>query len=221
MAAFIEVLRVRHGLLRQRDGQTVFGFIHGNWALDNARPDGRWCGLDNELTLLRELGCYADFTLPAAPDPSQAGPVNTIYWATDDPERPRSHATGVPVVPGRPASGDLLMIPGPLGLDWTDRRPWKPRLDTGELAAQTPKGRHRVALWLKVAPRLADEVFVKLFAHGAQERHSATLLGGDLDRLFTHIRETCVEGGIEFRYVTAWEMRQAVDRVVSAGAPAG
>src|SRR4051812_10737027 len=30
-----------HGLLRQRDGQTVFGFIHGNWALDNSRPDGR------------------------------------------------------------------------------------------------------------------------------------------------------------------------------------
>jgi len=76
-------------------------------------------------------------------------------------------------------------------------------------------------LWLKVAPRLGDEVFVKLFAHGAQERHSASLLGGDLDRLFTHIRETCAEGGIEFRYVTAWEMRQAVDRVASAAVPPG
>ena len=30
-----------HGLLRQQDGRTVFGFIHGNWALDNSRPDGR------------------------------------------------------------------------------------------------------------------------------------------------------------------------------------
>ena len=29
-----------HGLLRQQDGLTVFGFIHGNWALDNSRPDG-------------------------------------------------------------------------------------------------------------------------------------------------------------------------------------
>jgi hypothetical protein len=221
MATFIEVLRSRHGLLRQREGQTVFGFIHGNWALDNARPDGRWCGLNNELTLLRDLGCYADFSLPAVPDPSQAGLVNTIYWATDDPERPRSHATGVPLVPGRSSTGDLLMIPGPLGLDWTGRRPWKPRIDTGELAANASAGRHRVALWLKVAPQLGDDVFVKLFAHGAQERHSAALLGGDLDRLFTHIRETCVEGGIEFRYVTAWEMRQAVDRVLFEGAPGG
>ena len=25
-----------HGLLRQRNGRTAFGFIHGNWALDNA-----------------------------------------------------------------------------------------------------------------------------------------------------------------------------------------
>ena len=30
-----------HGLLRQQDGRTVFGFIHGNWALDNSRPDGK------------------------------------------------------------------------------------------------------------------------------------------------------------------------------------
>ena len=37
-----------------------FGFIHGNWCLDNSRADGRWCGLNNELILLRELGCYAD-----------------------------------------------------------------------------------------------------------------------------------------------------------------
>jgi hypothetical protein len=51
-----------HGLLRQRDGRTVFGFIHGNWALDNSRPDGRWCGLGGEIALLRDLGCYADFT---------------------------------------------------------------------------------------------------------------------------------------------------------------
>ncbi len=57
-----------------RSGRLRFGFIHGNWALDNARPDGRWCGLNNEITLLRDLGCYADFTMPAAPDVSQGDP---------------------------------------------------------------------------------------------------------------------------------------------------
>ena len=53
-------------------GELRFAFIHGNWSLDNSRPDGRWCGLNNELILLRELGCYADFTLPSAPSDTQA-----------------------------------------------------------------------------------------------------------------------------------------------------
>jgi hypothetical protein len=192
----------------------VFGFIHGNWALDNVRPDGRWCGLNNELTLLRDLGCYADFTLPAVPDPSQAGPVNRIYWATDDPARPRSHARGTPVEPGRSVSGDLLMIPGPLGLDWTGRRAWKPRIDTGELGVNARPGPHRVRLWLEVAPRLGRDVFVKLYAHGAQERH-ACLLEGDLDQLFTDLRQACSERDLDLHYVTAWEMRQAVARAAA------
>jgi len=210
MSGFLEALTGRHALLRRHEGRTVFGFIHGNWALDNARPDGRWCGLDNELTLLRDLGCYADFTLPCVPDPSQAGPVNTIYWATDDPSRPRSHAKGVPLDGNGSAKGDLLMIPGPLGLDWTGRRPWKPRIDTGELGANARPARHRARLWMEVAPRLGDDVFVKLFAHGAQERHSETLLGGDLDRLFDDVHDACAERGVALRYATAWGLRQAV-----------
>src|SRR5205823_183713 len=35
-------LRSRHGLLPsdRNTGQPAFAFIHGNWALDNSRPDG-------------------------------------------------------------------------------------------------------------------------------------------------------------------------------------
>ena len=44
-----------------------YAFIHGNWSLCNSRPDGRYCGVNNELDVLRETGCYADFTLPSAP----------------------------------------------------------------------------------------------------------------------------------------------------------
>ena len=65
---FKRELHDRHGLL-QRDatGQIRYGFIHGNWALDNSRCDGRWCGVNDELSILRETGCYADFTMPSAP----------------------------------------------------------------------------------------------------------------------------------------------------------
>ena len=101
MSGFLETLVTRHGLLRRQDGRVVFGFIHGNWALDNSRPDGKCCGLNNEITLLRDLGCYADFTMPSGNSPTQARTVNTIYWVVDDPLRPRSYDQGVAVRPGR------------------------------------------------------------------------------------------------------------------------
>ena len=56
ISGFIEALTNRHGLLRWQNGRTVFGFIHGNWALDNSRPDGKACGLNNEISLLPRPG---------------------------------------------------------------------------------------------------------------------------------------------------------------------
>lgn len=66
---FTETLHHWHGLLRKRDGKLRFGFIHGNWALDNSRPDGRWCGLNNEITLLREWAVTQISRFPRRPRP--------------------------------------------------------------------------------------------------------------------------------------------------------
>ena len=217
MSGFIDTLVSRHGLLRMVNGRAVFGFIHGNWALDNSRPDGRCCGLNNEITLLRDLGCYADFTMPSGNSPTQSRAVNTIYWATDDPLRPRSYDHGVAVKPGHPGGGDLLMIPGPLGLRWAERM--MPRMEAGELASYDLPTSYRVDRWLSLAPRIGNDIFLKLFAHGAQERHStALLLEGGLDRLFSALTEGCGRRGYRLRYVTAWEMRQAVDAAAGNGA---
>jgi hypothetical protein len=185
MSRFREVLHRRHGLLHQHEGSVKFGFIHGNWALDNSRRDGRYCGLNNELTLLRELGCYADFTLPSAPSDTQTRMVNRIYWATDDPLRPKSHDTGEPVVMNGGKRGDILMIPGPLAVRFAQDGRLMPRLETGELASQDPPTRQRVRLWFRHAPHLGEHLFIKLFAHGAQERHSRALLETDLDVLLS------------------------------------
>jgi len=210
MSGFIETLTRRHGLLRQHNGKTVFGFIHGNWALANTRPDGRYCGLDNEITLLRDLGCYADFTMPAPGSPTQARLVNTIYWVTDDPLRRRCFDRGVPVRPGVRGGGDLLMIPGPIGLRWRERL--KPRLESGEIAHQDWATPYRVRRWLDLAPRIGNNIFIKLFTHGAQERNSKPLLlDGALDQLFDLVSAACRRDGHELRYVSTWEMRQAVD----------
>lgn len=215
MSGYIETLVTRHGLLRLSHGRPVFGFIHGNWALANSLAGGKWCGLNNEITLLRDLGCYADFTMPSGNSRSQARTVNTIYWVCDDPSKPRSHDWGVAVKPGALGKGDLLMIPGPFGLRWGERL--APRLETGEIACYDLATPHRIERWLALAPRIGNDIFIKLYAHGAQDRNSsALLLQGGLDRMFPLLVDACGRYGHQLRYVSTWEMRQAVDAAAGA-----
>src|SRR6202042_3079894 len=43
------MLASKHGLLaRDQSGEIAYGFIHGDWALDNSLPDGSCCGVNNE-----------------------------------------------------------------------------------------------------------------------------------------------------------------------------
>jgi hypothetical protein len=209
ISRFKETLVSRHGLLRKSKGKISFGFIHGLWALDNSRPDGRFCGLNNEISLLRDLGCYADFTMPSGASPTQARLINTIYWAVDDPHKPKSYDTGVPVTPGSTATGDLLMIPGPFGMRWAQRV--MPRIEYGELCSYDPATEYRVRRWLELAPRIGDDIFLKLFSHGTQERHSQYLLEGGLEFTLSLITRECQRAGLDLHFSTAWEMRQAVD----------
>ena len=85
-----------------------YAFIHGNWALCNSRPDGDWCGVNEELGILAETGCYADFTFPSAPSPTQPRMVNAIYYAHDTPGHPRAadRGTRVKTADHRPQTTD-------------------------------------------------------------------------------------------------------------------
>jgi len=210
MSGFQETLLHEHGLLRKHQGKIGFGFIHGNWALDNSLPNGRWCGLNNEITLLQQLGCYADFTMPCGNSPAQARMINTIYWAVDDPGRPKSYDRGEPLTAGGAENG-LLMVPGPLGMRWTERL--IPRIEKGEIACYDLPTRYRVRRWLDLSPRLGTDIFIKLFTHGTQERNSSALLPSGLDTLFEAVQAEC--GGREwpFFYVSCWEMYRAIEAI--------
>jgi hypothetical protein len=202
-----------HGLLRQQDGRTVFGFIHGNWALDNSRPDGRWCGLNGEIALLRDLGCYADFTMPSLPSATQGSIVNQIYWCTNNPgNRPKSYDHGIEATVGGGRRGDLLMITGPIGLRIGERL--MPRLETGEIAGYNMPTPSRVRQWFNLAPTIGEDIFLKLYTHGAQEGNMEPLLNGGLGNLFHWFAEEAERRGIEIHWATAWQMYQAVSALI-------
>jgi hypothetical protein len=202
-------LEGNHGLLRKLGGRTVFGFIHGNWALDNSRPDGRFCGLAGEISLLRDLGCYADFTMPSLPSATQSRIVNQIYWCSNAPDNhPRSYDDGVPATVGGGSCGDLLMITGPVGVRTRGRL--IPRLESGELAGYDQPTKCRVEYWLKIAPRVGDDLFLKLYTHGAQERNYEPLLRRGLADMYMWLAEQAAELKLEIHWCTAWEMYQAV-----------
>jgi hypothetical protein len=147
--------------------------------------------------------------MPSGASPTQARLINTIYWAVDDPGKPKSYDTGVPVTPGGSASGDLLMIPGPFGLRWAQRL--MPRIEHSELCSYDPVSPYRVRRWLELAPRIGDDIFLKLYTHGTQERHSKYLLDSGLEASVSLIARECQRTGLDLRFSTAWEMRQAVD----------
>lgn len=218
MSRYCELLHSRHGLLRKREGRLAFGFIHGNWSLDNSRPDGRWCGLNNELILLRQLGCYADFTMPCGPSPMQAGLMNSLYWAIDDPAKPKSYDSGQLLTPGVPPPANaLMMIPGPFAIRLGKRL--KPKLEIGELAGPLPVDGSRVRAWFRHAPVLGADQFLKLFAHGTQERHSGPFFQGMLDALFSALQAHAHARGMEIYFVSAWRMFLAVEEALAGRDP--
>jgi hypothetical protein len=208
-----------HGLLRQQDGRTVFGFIHGNWALDNSRPDGKRCGLNGEIALLRDLGCYADFTMPSLPSPTQGRIVNQVYWCTNNADNcPKSFDRGVEATVGGGRQGDLLMVTGPVGLRFGGVR-LMPRVETGEIAGYDMPTPARVRQWFDLAPTIGDDLFLKLYTHGAPERNLDPLLKDGLGNLFQWLAEEADRRGIEVHWATAWQMYQAADALIHGRKP--
>jgi hypothetical protein len=198
------------------DGRAAWGFIHGNWALDNSRFDhGRnYCGVDNELTVLQTEGCFADFTFPAWQHTCQPRQVNALYLADDDPTRPKSYDRGRPVRRGVADEG-FLIVHGPLMpyLLHTRRGP-RLAIDDGDLASYRRCSPDRLDRWVRAGIGVQgrpDRVFVKLHCHGAADANREALLGGDLDALFSDADRRYNDGKrYRLYHVTAREMYNVI-----------
>ncbi len=203
-------LYAEHGhLSREANGRVRYAFIHGNWCLANSRRDGRWCGVDSELEVLFETGCYADFTFPSAPDESQPPLVNQIYWPLGDPKRARSHERGSRARVGKFMGDRILIIQGPLALSRRESG-LAPRLEASALTANDPPTARRLATWISQQIHVEGRpewIFVKVHTHGAPELQADALLGPPA-RAFHRALADRFNDGERFvlHYVTAREM---------------
>jgi hypothetical protein len=189
------------------EGPPRYAFVHGNWALANS-AGGRDCGVDEEMAILAETGCYADLTLPSAPHPAQVTKINALYECALPLHEPAPHRKGRDLRSGEPPRIFPLVIQGPLGLDfarWVGR--WPVPLENGELTTLHPATMHRLGLWCRPAITVIgrpDWLFIKLHCHGMNPRDKETMLGAPMQQFLGEL--TMDAPGYRVHFVTAREM---------------
>ena len=198
-----------HGHLSRHNGKLRYGFIHGNWCLSNSRADGRLCGVDDELLVLHETGCYADFTFPSAPDETQPNIVNKIYWPEGNLALSRAYETGTRARVGDFRRDRVLMVEGPLSLRLRPRK-MPVQIENGAITADDPGSAARVRAWVNQNIHVKGRpewVFVKVHTHGAPDRQLEGLLGGGMRKLHDELTGHYNDGQRwKLHYVTAREM---------------
>lgn len=198
----------RYGFLKTVDGRSCFAFIHGNAGLDNS--DGPLnCGVNTELRLLRELGCFADFTFPAIYVDAQPSVVNEIYAAADD-EHPKSYARRLPLAALDSGRADLMIFEGPLVFA-PSLNPWRLflDLDDGNIHGSVPASAHRVDRWVAAnihVPERPDWIFVKVFAHGiSTQADEEAVVGPTFDAALSFLERRYNTGRYVLHYITSRE----------------
>src|SRR5215471_7681841 len=186
-------------------GPPMYAFVHGNWALANS-ANNRFCGVDDEMKILRDTGCYVDFTLPSAPDQSQVPRLNAIYQCGRPIDRRIPHYSGPGLRIGERPSLPIIFT-GPLVLDW--RKMPVPILENGSLTARNPIDLKRVRLWrnarISVVGR-PEWVFAKLYCHGFFPEDQSAVIGSVMHRSLEALLEFATQTGrFRVHFATARE----------------
>lgn len=194
------------------DGPPRYAFVHGNFTLANSGRDGECCGVDDEMEVLAATGCYADLTLPSAPNPSQVRKINALYECALPLNVRAPHRRGRDLESGRAPKIFPLIVQGPLTLNFGRRKQGLPcpAIENGELATRNPPTLERFRLWTRARISVRgrpDWIFVKLHCHGMDPRDNEAMLG-ELMRHF--LRDLTLEakasGAYRIHFVTAREM---------------
>ena len=196
----------RFGIFGEEKSQKKYAFIHGDWALDNSRH-GKYCGVNNEIEILLKTGCYADFTFPSLNE-SNPAQINSIYYARDNPDKPKSYNTGAPVGKNRKGNRGLMLIQGPVYPFRKENTRLGLRIFGDAIDGDPPVTSTRIDTWIRTGIHVAgvpNVIFVKTHTHGSVYAQAA--LGEEMDFIFNYLESAYNDGtNAILHYATAREM---------------
>ena len=187
-------------------GTARYAFVHGNFALANS-SGGLMCGVDSEMQILADTGCYADLTLPAAAfDPAQISKINSLYECALPLIRRAAHAAGRDLEVGRSPRVFPVMVQGPLSLAFHGGRP---RIENGALTRANPPSMRRLQLWKRAAVCVKgrpDWLFIKLHCHSMDATHESAILGDGMRSFLIELVEGAGDRNEVLHFCSAREM---------------
>ena len=203
----------RYGVFCLPDGRKRYGFIHGDWALANSLKNGEHCGVNDELSILEEAGCFADFTFPISNE-AQPRLANTIFYGQSYSSYPKGYNKyHTPVAVGTKKTKGLLFIQGIIGLRWKSRiHKFKPSIEQSNISASDFPFPARIDYWVNKGIHVKGKPnwkFIKVHGHGASSQRAdrEILLNKDSDRMFRYFEEEYNDGKkYILHYVSAREM---------------
>lgn len=214
LLTFRDQLVARGCLSREKGiGAPRYAFVHGNWALANS-AQGRFCGVDEEMQILAETGCYGDFTLPA-PSSAQVRKINALYECALPLNMRAPHRRGIDLRCNRPPRQFPLIIQGPLLIFGRLKRglPW-PGIENGELSGSNPPTMDRLRLWRKasiIVKGRPDWIFIKLHCHGMNPGDETAMFGTAIQKFLRDLVEAAQSRNeYKLHFVTAREMANII-----------
>jgi hypothetical protein len=212
LSEFRDRLAFRHRCLALEDGsdQPRYAFVHGDFALANS-AGGHACGVDSEMRILVETGCYADFTLPTGSlHTAQTAKMNAVYECALPLEQAAPHRKGRDLVSGRAPQIWPLIVQGPLLVDLgRSLSALRPVLETGAVTRPDPMTLHRLSLWKQAQIQVQgrpDWLFIKLHCHSMDPTQKDAVIGEP----FRNFLEALVAGAPDrketLHFVSAREM---------------
>jgi len=211
LTRFRDRLALEHGCLSRAEGDITprFCFVHGNFALANS-AGGFGCGVDEELQILAEEGCVADFTFPANPfNPAQRAMINSLYECGPALSERAAFRAGTCLACGRGVQKLPFMVQGPLALSFSSGGGRRIRVDNGSFTVANPPSLERLQLWKRAMITVQgrpDWLFIKLHCHGMDPEQEDAVLGASFSGFLRSLVEGAEERDEILHFVSAREM---------------